>query len=90
MIAHGFGLEFLADLVTDGLAGEKTERVEMDRGEIEIVRLRITTTPAGKAMFGMLGVFADLERSIAGLNVLKLTRKTTRTGPKNKQRTAHD
>jgi hypothetical protein len=47
-MAHGFGLEFLADLVTDGLVSEKAERVEMDRREIEIVRLRITN--AGRSV----------------------------------------
>jgi hypothetical protein len=42
MMAHGFALEFLADLVADGLVSERTDRVEMGKRSIEVVRLCIT------------------------------------------------
>jgi hypothetical protein len=48
MMAHGFALSFLADLVRDGLVSEKADRVKMVENEVEVVRLNITD--AGRAM----------------------------------------
>jgi hypothetical protein len=43
MLAHGFALGFLADLVNDGLVSEHAEWIE-DGRPMEIVRMRITDT----------------------------------------------
>jgi hypothetical protein len=51
MMAHGFALEFLADLVPDGPVSEKADRVEMGKRKIEVVRLCITD--AGRAVLAM-------------------------------------
>jgi hypothetical protein len=43
MMMHGFSLEFLADLVRDGLVDETADRVQhIDQCETEVVRLSIT------------------------------------------------
>jgi hypothetical protein len=42
MMAHGFSLQFLADLVRDGLVDESADRVQMGKREIEVVRLSIS------------------------------------------------
>jgi hypothetical protein len=40
MMAHGFALPFLADLVCDGLVSERADRVV--ETEVKVVRLNIT------------------------------------------------
>jgi hypothetical protein len=42
MTAHGFSLEFLADLARDGLVNETVDRVRKGKREIDVVRLSIT------------------------------------------------
>ena len=42
MLAHGFSLELLNELIATGLATSRTEREERGGKEIEIVRLKIT------------------------------------------------
>jgi hypothetical protein len=51
LLAHGFTVELLADLVRAGLATATTERVVAGGRAIEVARVRIT--PAGrKALAG--------------------------------------
>jgi hypothetical protein len=42
MVAQGFSVEFLADLVRDGLASATAERVMAGDKQIEVARVRIT------------------------------------------------
>jgi hypothetical protein len=42
MLAHGFKLQLLADLVLDGLATVRNERVIAGRRAIEVTRMWIT------------------------------------------------
>jgi len=42
MMAHGFSLGFLADLVREGLARERVDRTRMGNRELEVARLTIT------------------------------------------------
>ena len=42
MQAQGFSIEFLAELIRDGLASATAERVMAGDKQIEIARLRIT------------------------------------------------
>jgi hypothetical protein len=42
MLAHGFKLELLVELIRDGLATALVERVRAGRREIKITRLQIT------------------------------------------------
>ena len=42
MMAHGFSLQFLADLVWDGLVDESADRIRMGKREIGLVRLSIS------------------------------------------------
>jgi len=42
MVAHDFSIEFLAELVRDGLATATTERVRAGRKSLKITRVRIT------------------------------------------------
>jgi hypothetical protein len=41
MLAHGFELELLVDLIRDGLATARNERVIAGRRAIEVARVRI-------------------------------------------------
>jgi hypothetical protein len=42
MMAHGFSLQFLTDLVRDGLVNESADRLRIRKREVEVVRLSIT------------------------------------------------
>jgi hypothetical protein len=42
MLAQGFTVEFLAELVREGLASATAERAAMGAREIEVARVRIT------------------------------------------------
>ena len=42
LVAHNFSVEFLAELVADGLAMATAERVRAGREDLEVARVRIT------------------------------------------------
>jgi hypothetical protein len=42
MLAHGFSIDLMVELVRDGLATAKAERVVAGRRTIEVARVRIT------------------------------------------------
>jgi hypothetical protein len=44
MLAHGFKLELLVELVRDGLAIARTERVRAGTREMQITRVQITAS----------------------------------------------
>jgi len=46
MVAHGFTLEHMVELITAGLAGAVHERVMAGKNPMQVTRLRIT--PAGR------------------------------------------
>jgi hypothetical protein len=51
MMAHGFSLGFLADLVRDGLARERGEWVM--KGKREAPQVRLSITDAGRRVLGI-------------------------------------
>jgi len=50
MVAHGFSIQFMIDLIGDGLASTTEERIHGGRTTLEVTRLRITD--AGRRALG--------------------------------------
>jgi len=55
MVAHGFTIDFLADMVRAGLATAKAERVVVGGRSMEAVRVRVTDAGRQALMEGAGG-----------------------------------